>query len=40
MSSFAVNDSSYNRDFDTSLSRELKAHDEQELILSLFKEAL
>jgi len=40
MSSLAVNDLLYDRDSDTSLSRELKAHDEQELILSLFKEAL
>ncbi len=40
MSSLTVNDSSYNRDSDTSLSRELKAHDEQELILLLFKETL
>jgi len=40
MSSLAVNGSSYDRDFDTSSSKELKAHDEQELILSLFKETL
>jgi len=39
MSSLAVNDLSYDRDSDTSLSRELKAHDEQELTLLLFKEA-
>jgi len=40
MSSLAVNDLSYDRDSDTSLSKELKAHNEQELTLSLFKEAL
>ena len=40
MSFLAVNGSSYDRDSDTSLSRELKAHDEQELTLLLFKEAL
>jgi len=40
MSSLTVNDLLYDRDSDTSLSRELKAHDEQELILSLFKETL
>ena len=39
MSFSAVNDSSYDRDPDTSLCRELRAHDEQELILLLFKEA-
>jgi len=39
MSFLAVNDLSYDRDLDTSLSKELKAHNEQELILSLFKEA-
>ena len=40
MSFLAVNDLSYDRDFNTSSSRELRAHDEQELIFSLFKEAL
>jgi len=39
MGSLAVNGSSYNKDSDTSLSKELRAHDEQELILLLFKEA-
>jgi len=40
MSSLTVNGLLYDRDSDTSSSRELKAHDEQELTLSLFKEAL
>jgi len=40
MSFLTVNDLLYNRDPDTSLSKELKAHDEQELILLLFKEGL
>jgi len=40
MSSLTVNDLLYDRDPDTSLSRELKAHNEQELTLLLFKEAL
>jgi len=40
MGSLAVNDLSYDRDSDTNSSRELKAHDEQELTLSLSKEAL
>jgi len=40
MSSLAVNDLSYDRDFNTSSSKELKEHNEQELTLSLFKEAL
>jgi len=39
MSFLTVNDLSYDRDSNTSLSRELKAHNEQELILLLFKEA-
>jgi len=39
MSSLTVNDLSYDRDPDTSSSRELRAHDKQELILLLFKEA-
>ena len=38
MGSLTVNDLSYDRDSDTSLSRELRAHDEQELTFSLFKE--
>jgi len=40
MGFLAVNDLSYDRDSNTSSSRELKAHDEQELILLLFKETL
>jgi len=40
MSSLAVNGSLYDRDPGTSLSRELKEHNEQELTLSLSKEAL
>jgi len=40
MSFLTVNDLLYDRDFNTSSSKELKAHDEQELILSLFKETL
>jgi len=39
MSFLAVNGLLYDRDPDTSSSRELKAHDEQELTLLLFKEA-
>jgi len=39
MSSLAVNGSSYGRDPGTSPSRGLRAHDEQELTLSLSKEA-
>jgi len=39
MGSLAVNDSSYGRDPGTSLSRGLRAHDGQELALSLSKEA-
>jgi len=39
MGFLTVNDLLYDRDLNTSLSKELKAHDEQELILSLFKEA-
>jgi len=39
MSFLTVNDLSYDRDSDTSLSKELKAHDEQELTFLLFKEA-
>jgi len=38
MSFLTVNDLSYDRDLNTSSSKELKAHDEQELILLLFKE--
>jgi len=38
MSFLNVNDLSYDRDSDTSSSRELRAHDEQKLILLLFKE--
>jgi len=38
MSFLAVNGLSYDRDSDTSSSRKLRAHDEQELILLLFKE--
>ena len=40
MGFLTVNGLSYDRDPDTSSSRELRAHDEQELTLSLFKEAL
>ncbi len=40
MGSLTVNGLSYGRDPGTSLSRGLRAHDEQELTLSLFKEAL
>ncbi len=40
MSFLAVNGLLYDRDPDTSLSRELRAHDEQELILLLSKETL
>ncbi len=39
MGSLTVNGLSYDRDPDTSLSRGLRAHDEQELALLLFKEA-
>jgi len=38
MNFLTVNDLLYDKDFNTSLSRELKAHNEQELTLSLFKE--
>jgi len=40
MSFLTVNDLLYDRDSDTSLSRELRAHNEQKLTLLLFKEAL
>jgi len=40
MSFLTVNDLLYDRDSDTSSSKELKAHNEQKLTLSLFKEAL
>jgi len=40
MGFLTVNDLLYDRDSDTSSSKELKAHDEQELILLLFKETL
>jgi len=39
MGFLTVNGLSYDRDPDTSLSKELKAHNEQELTLSLSKEA-